>query len=169
MDRRAFIAVLLICIVCSISHAGHATMTGTGRHDWDKGALSLIIAKVSSVKPLPANGRGNGGSHIAQLEPIACLAGHFDPSSVRLLEVRFYAGDTMTSIKSAPPAGSLVLAVICPAYFDGDVKRPYMAVTSDICTFMPDRSALVQISDLNDKLVEETIERIRDARIRGRE
>src|SRR6185437_2194969 len=140
------------------------TTTGSERHLWDGGKFSVIVARVLSIKALENHGEGMGGTHIASVELFATLAGHFDPSKTGLLEVRFYVGDTTTSIKTAPIVGSIVIAVIHPGFIDGDEKRPYIAVTSDECTFMPNQSSLVQVKSLDDKRILEVLDRVRKAR-----
>src|SRR6185437_7519991 len=136
--RNLLYSIVVLVSVCALStYAGYGRQSGGGRHDWDDDGFSVIVARVLSVKEVGNHGVNTGGSHVAELQPAATLAGHFDPSANSSLEVRFYVGDAMTSIKNAPPIGALVLAVIHHGFIGGDEKQPYVSVISDECTFMP--------------------------------
>lgn len=148
---RYFIIILLIWMFCATCYGGMETTTGKERGLWGEGGYSVIIARVLKTSELPPE--PDQGTHRLALEPLALLAGSIDPSSDRILDVTMYArGQTSTQL--VPHIGGVVIAVVSRKNF----------IVSDLCTFMPGRSALVQVDGLGDRRVIETIKAIRDAR-----
>ena len=138
--------------------AGLGTTTGRERGLWTDGRYAVVVARVRSVANLDVH--GDAGTHAVALEPLATLAGGFDPSGAAQISARLYVGATGTTIRSAPPAGATVLAVLqLPEKPEQDAF-----IVSDICTFMPDRAALVVVEGLADARVAATVARLREAR-----
>ena len=144
---------------------GGGMLTGRERDAWGHEGYSVIVAHVVRVKTLPGV-RSDEGTHEVRLEPLATLAGKFDPTQdPDLLTVMSVdRGSRTSSTDSVPPVDALVLAVIEPGFLAGDPKRPCIWITSMFCRFMPRESALVVIDGLGDKRITETVARIRDAR-----
>ncbi len=142
--------LLVIWLTCEC-RGGLGFKTGKEWQMWTVDRYSVIIAHVSSVSELQ---EGDNGTHRATLEPLALLAGSLDPSKHSALNVTFSANGMSSSIKSPPKQGAIVLAVIQGDNF----------VISDVCTFMPGQSALVELTGLGDRRVVETLKKIQDAR-----
>ncbi|HZK81458.1 MAG TPA: hypothetical protein VFC46_10335 [Humisphaera sp.] len=141
---------------------GLGTFSGREYYAWRERSDSLIIARLATVKAIPPSDEDARVTYAAVLEPLATLAGHFDPSAKTTLDVRIWDGDG-SSVPTIPAAGSLVLAVIVPPGFD-DKPHPFMVVETNSCSFMPDHRALVAINGFSDDKVTSTMARVRDAR-----
>ena len=92
------------------------------------------------------------------------VTGTLDPSAHPTLPTVFYAGKAIGAIERAPQNGDLVMAVV-------KLERPVDTNTgvstfifSDICTFMPGKSAMVVLKSLEDAVVTETLKRLQEAR-----
>jgi len=152
---------VLLAMTASRSFGGLGTLTGKEARLWTDGHVSVIIATVADV----AKGQGEGYQpHNVRLIPKGTLAGTFDSSLHPSLNVRVYVSDLTSSVNVAPRSGTTVLAVIETDALQGEETRPSNWIRSDICTFMPDKSALVIIKSMDDPRVAETLKRLQDAR-----
>jgi hypothetical protein len=157
--------VMLFCAV-SLTNGAIGMINGGDSGLWDRGAYFLVVARVVEVRAVvKKDGEREDATHILTLEPICTLAGVFDPSRQRQFEARLAAYPNSSSVHEAPAKDSLIMVVILTAGADDD-PHVLPVVTPEICTFMPDKSALVAVHDLNDKLITETAKRVRDARAR---
>ncbi len=152
---QIFLAILLLSCVLFAPCSGGGLLVTTGKewHQWTEGGYSVIAARVREVRQAPGDA-GEAGSYFAVLEPLAVFAGSLDPSEHATIRVSMYVGQGGTSIESPPKQGSMVLAVVQWGNF----------IVSDICTFMPDQSALAEVTGLGDPRVIETLKKIQDAR-----
>ncbi len=158
MAKSVLIALSLfgaVITLCTPSHAGIATTTGKEWRLWSEGDYSVVVARVVEIERAKGD-NGDAGVYFATFEPIALLAGSLDPSLNPSIHVSMYVGNIGggTSISDAPDKGSMVLAVVQHGNF----------VVSDICTFMPKNSAMVQITGLGDARIIETLKKLQDAR-----
>ena len=144
--------------------AGGGNLTGQERRSWGDDGYSVILARVKEVKTIS---EPDAGTHEVKFEPMATIAGHFDPSESDVIVTRLYAHQFTTSIADVPPVGSYVLAVIAKSLIAGDPKRPCLFVESMWCKFMPEESGLVVVDGPADKRILETLDRIRKARAVG--
>jgi hypothetical protein len=149
--RRKFVlSTLGLLVGPSCTHGGTNSLHGNEPRAWDDGGYNLIIAEAQDVMAVP--GDKSRGNYKAKLIVFATLAGTLDPGANASLEVTFECGvPGPVSILAVPKNGAMVLAVLG--------EKDY--VTSDDCSFMPDRSALVTIDGLADKRVMETIRKLR--------
>lgn len=134
--------------------AGLVTTTGGERGLWTEGQYSVLAARIREIHQAEGDA-GRFGVWVATLEPLAVFAGTFDPSERPWFQVSVCIGGAGTSIQDAPPKkGATILAVLQNGNF----------IVSDVCWFMPDHSAMVEIKGLGDPRVMETIKAIHDAR-----
>jgi hypothetical protein len=160
--RIAVGVVIIWLILVEPLSAGIGTTTGGERGLWTEGRYAVIVARVTRVVEM--NVHEDRGTHTVTLAPLATLAGSIDPTAAESVSATLYAGDTGTKIRVAPSAGELVMAVV---QVSKDAANRWFIV-SDICTFMPNRSALEVIDGLGDRRVTETANRLREARARAR-
>lgn len=140
--------------------AGLGTTTGREWKLWTLGHYGVILAKVVSVEPVPAQPR----EHRAVLEPLATVAGSFDPSERQARTFRVFISQWGTTITTAPPKGAIIMAVVRTGVLAYDERIPSDWIVPDICKFMPEDKALVVIKGLDDPRVLETLRKIQDAR-----
>jgi len=141
---------------------GIGTIRGSEWELWTKDRYCVIVCTVEGIVDQP---RGDPGpTHQLNVVPMATLAGQFDPTETRAMSFFLYAGVEGTSIRTVPPVGATIMAVVCPGILVGENEVPSNWVVSDICRFMPQGSAICVVKDLNDPQILRTIERIREAR-----
>jgi hypothetical protein len=150
--------IVLAFAAASPAAAGLGTTTGRERGLWTHGRYAVVVARVGSVADLDVH--RDAGTHAVVLEPLATLAGALDPGVAPQLSARLYVGGTGTTIRSAPPAGATVLAVLQLP----EKPEQEAFIVSDICTFMPDRASLVVVDGVGDARVAATVARLRAAR-----
>ena len=112
---------------------------------------AVVIARVYD-EARHVKGAESDRSFEMTIEPLATLAGSFDPSQHAKLKVGFYVGTS--SIPDAPAEGDLIMIVLEGGNF----------IVSDVCQFMPHNLPLVVIDGLSDPRVHDTLKKIRDAR-----
>jgi hypothetical protein len=150
-------SVLLLLLMCGVSGGGIDTITGDERGLWTEGHISVIVARVTAMEEF--FGRDAPASYRATLEPIALIAGSFDPSEHPTPRASFVAGPAAAMvIHDPPPKGALVLVVLRDADW----------IYSDTCLFMPDRVPITILTGLDDKRIAQTLKRIQDAREKAR-
>jgi hypothetical protein len=148
------LAVFVTAIFQPIAAAG---ITFSSAENVGKDQCSVIIAKVDEIKA--AN--EDDATHLLIIEPLATIAGDFDPSIERKLRVRMWVDNATSSVRQAPRPDALVMVVIRGGMLKGE---PVTYIVSDVCTFMPQRSACVTVTSLEDKVISETLARIREER-----
>ena len=160
MTRHLLRCTLIACLVAGQSLGALPTTTGREPGLWTDGNYCVVVGTIHEIRRNTADNRVQ-----ASLVPKATLAGSFDPSLHPQVRVDFRTGTT-SSIRHVPAKGATVLAVIRwgMAVEEGSHTRKANWIVSDLCTFMPDRSALVVITGLDDPRVAQTLERIREAR-----
>lgn len=165
MSKVVHLVVIAITALAMPVMAGLGTITGKEWGLWTEDRTSVIAATIRDVRKWEG---GDYGQYRATLVPLATLAGSLDPSLNPQLPVQFYVSDLTSSIrlsKPLPKDGSTVLAVVqMPKPQNADREKPAGFIVSDICTFMPDGSALVPIDGLGDAKVAETLKKIQVAR-----
>ena len=167
-SKSLFVTIItLIGIVTQYILGGLGTFTGREQGAWTEDRNSVVIAKIEDIEELDA--KLDHGTHHATIHPIATIAGTLDPSLYSTLDVRFYVSDMTSSIKRSKPLpknGDLVLVVISlaapPTKDETSPKNGF--IISDICTFMPNDSSLVELKGFDDSRVMETLERLRKVR-----
>jgi hypothetical protein len=153
--RVAFLVAMAAMLNASDCCAALQGTTGSERKLWEEGEYAVVVARVEQIVELSREELlKNHATHSAVLAPMATIAGRLDPSVHRELSVNLNIGPHVSSVSHAPPHGACVLAVIAQESI----------VVADICTFMPDNSALVVIDGPGDKRVAETLKRIQEAR-----
>jgi hypothetical protein len=157
---RVIFSIILLATHGALGGIG--TISGRESDLWTDYHCSVVLARVGDIVELKHE--LDNGTHRAKLQPLATLAGILDPGASPTLDVRFYSGTNTSSIGRAPAKGDLVIAVVVIGRRHGEEKQPSDWVTSDLCTFMPDDSALVAVDGLGDPRILQTIDRIRDAR-----
>jgi hypothetical protein len=158
---KASILIVVSAMLAVVSLGGQVTTTGKEQELWNQGGYSVLVATIRDIRLF---GGDETDLYQANLLPLATLAGKFDASLNPRLPVRFYALSSDTSIKQVPPDGVTVLAVIQVQVRQGDEVEESNWIVSDICSFMPDYSALVTLRDARDPLVRETLSRLQEAR-----
>jgi hypothetical protein len=154
--------LLALCLIPSATRAGLGRIDAGTTGVFTKDRCSVIVAKVERAwqQQSPAGDRQDK----AILRPLATIAGTFDPSIHPSLAVEFYSGGGTTSIRRSPHDGDTVLAVVRVQVLVQDDPVARNIVVSEVCTFMPERSALVVIKGLDDPAVTQTLTRIQEAR-----
>jgi hypothetical protein len=124
------------------------------------GDYSIIIARVKDVHK--EVGDKPDSTHTLTIEPLATIAGLFDPSKYATIKVALWAA-TESSVDAAPDRGSLILAVIHPYEVRGERR---ICITASMCTFMPGGSACVTVTGMNDKRILQTLDWVREERVK---
>jgi hypothetical protein len=153
---------LLLCVLSRAASAGLGEIDPSGEGVFTEYHCSVIVAKVQKLWRVTAPD-GDVKDH-AILLPLATIAGTFDASLHPSLPVEFYSDGVTSSIKSPSKQGATVLAVIRYQVLVRNDSVPRNLIVSEVCKFMPDRSALVTVDGLNDPVVTETLHRIQAAR-----
>jgi hypothetical protein len=156
-------ALSLLVVLCTLPvRGGVGTTTGREWGRWTEDQYSVIVAKIREV----ARTGEDPCMYRAVFEPLATLAGRFDPSAQSAWEVRFYAGAD-TSNRKPPQSGATVIAVIQPVPLDDGRNHPQrLFVVSDYCGFIPGESSILEVDGLADPRIAEVVKKIREARAR---
>ena len=155
--------VLLTASFLPSASAGRGTNYGDEKWLWE--SSFLIVARVSEVRAVdPKKDHDSEASHILTLEPLATIAGHLDPSQQAGLQVSLYTDPFGSTVFKAPKKGALILAVICPGNVEGDENRPNFCVSPEVCRFMPDKAGYVVVHDMADKIIYDTMKKLREIR-----
>jgi hypothetical protein len=135
----------------SPARAGQAVRSGREPRFWTEWHRALVIARVRTEAAHVDGADSKFYMHMA-IEPIATLAGTFDPSEHPSQDVEFYVGTP--TIPNAPGEGEYIMIVLEDGHF----------IVSDECEFMPHGLPLVVIDGLGDPRVHDTLKKARDAR-----
>ena len=154
--------MFLLCCLSPRAHAAQRTTTGKEWRLWTEGGFSVVVGTIHDTKEEAPDGDLR---YRATLKPLATLAGSFDPSLHATLPVTFYTGKAISSIER-PPAGdgANVLVVLRYQAPEDERQAPSWIIVADICTFMPDQSALVIITGPDDLKVAATLKKLQEAR-----
>jgi hypothetical protein len=161
MSRFARCSILLLLLWSRSALGAQGTITGKEAEGWDTGAFNVVVGTLDEVQ---RDGPKELNRYSGTFLPSATLGGTFDPSLHPKLPVRFYVGKANSSIEAPPPARAVVIAVIVTGMLHADEAQPSNWIRSDICTFMPNQSALVVIKGLDDPRTFETLKKLQDAR-----
>jgi hypothetical protein len=162
MRNLALVAVTILAIAVRPGLAGLGTTTGKERERWTTDRYNVVVASIRGIEKTKDDG---APPYRATISPLATLAGSLDPSAHPDIPVTFYVSDMTSSIRRSVPLpkdGATVLAVVQMSKSDGDTVSGF--IVSDICTFMPDESALVEIKGLDDPRVIATLKKLQAAR-----
>src|SRR5688572_8389302 len=159
ISSALFIAVLPA--MCHVAMGAIGKTTGREWGRWTEDKYSVIVAHVHEVKPPEGEGYL---PHAATLKPRATLAGTLDPSVHVFLPVRFFASSMTSSISEPPRENDLILAVVRVGVPQGEEQEISNWIVSNICTFMPNASAIAKVKGMDDPLVLETLEKLQAAR-----
>jgi len=152
MQVRILASFFASCCAC-LAWGGSGTVTGREPGLFTVDRYSVIVARIIEVKPVDQK-EPNPRQFEAVLEPLALIAGTFDPSESAKIREQFTAGEAATlAIHEMPPKGAVVLVVITGDY-----------ILSSAATFMPGGVPLVVVKGIGDERVAETLSRIREAR-----
>lgn len=152
LRRVACVAGLTVAFwAVVIADAAVGVYTGREPKFWSESHHSLILARVCDEATHVDGADSKFLLHMT-IEPLATLAGEFDPSKHSKQDVRFYVGTP--TIPEAPGEGTIVLAVVQDGNF----------VISDACQFMPHGAPMVAIDGLSDSRVLATLKKVREAR-----
>lgn len=149
----------LLALTCH-ARAGLGTITGKEAEGWDSGYYNVVVGTIHDVQKEQDQPPER---HRALLVPRATLGGTFDCSLHPKLPVTFYIGAATSSVTRIPPEGASVLVLI--QFLPGENGQTAAGfIFSDICTFMPDKSAMVVINGMDDPRLVDTLKRLQDAR-----
>ena len=148
----------------STAKNGFAVLSGPDGLAWQDNSFSVIVARVASITKLVADA-GPHTSHTVVLEPLTTVAGAFDSSGKRRIAVRMWIDPAMSSTKTLPSVGSTILAVLGYAALNPNQTDYGFCVGPDKYAFMPHSSALVEITGADDKVVQETLAKVRRSRM----
>jgi hypothetical protein len=162
MNTHQIIAVIVLLLaLANVATAGLGTTTGKEPGRWTDDQYNVVVGVITNVQRV----RGEGYQpYQATISPRATLGGTLDPSLHSSLPVRFYVSELTSSINRPPPEGATVMAVVQFLPKEAPGQQDAGFIVSDLCTFMPDRSALVVIKGLDDPRVAETLKKLQDAR-----
>ena len=139
-------------MVSSTVEGGTEVTSGREPRFWDgPPAHAVVLARVYEEAH---HVKGADSPHYFEMtiEPLATVAGKFDPTEHAKLRVEFFVGTS--SIPEAPAEGDVIMIVLQGGDF----------IVSDVCQFMPHDLPLVVVDGLNDPRVHDTLKRIREAR-----
>lgn len=156
---RHFLAVLIVAILLvGVAHGAMDTVNANDEEFWQ--AHSLVYALVTAVT------NAGQGEYRVTIHPVATLTGKFDCGLSRDVVLTMIVGEA-SAIPAPPEAGSKTLMLIRQkdmATAEG-TQREYR-IPSSLMSFMPEKSACVKVSGIEDKVVSEVAESLRRARIK---
>lgn len=164
MRRASALAALALLLTCTSSPAAISTRSGREWGFWTLWHTSVIIARVTDVQTITKN-----YSYWLVLEPVATLAGEFDPSTRPTMKCALNAALIGASVQDPPPKGSLILAVFVPdVEFRPGAEHPESIKCDIIDTnfhqYMPEDKGFVVLNGMNDPRILATLKRIQEAR-----
>jgi hypothetical protein len=121
---------------------------------WTEGEFSVVVVRVKGVGKREWDADDVPGNAWMTVEPLATLAGSFDPSADRRLKVTFYEyGDE----RGLPRQGTVAVAVF----------RTKAFVVNEDCDFMPNGVGIMEITGFGDAKLLQTINTLREERAKG--
>jgi hypothetical protein len=153
--HKIFAACIAYALIAALffgrTFAGVAVRTGREAGFWTEWHYAVVIARVREEA---AHVQGAESPYLMHMviEPLATVAGTFDPSEHASEDVQFYVGTP--SIPLSPAEGNIIMIVLRDGNF----------VVSDECQFMAHDLPLVVIDGIGDARVHDTLKKVREAR-----
>lgn len=157
---------LLLALMVTLLPIGRASATVSTTHANDEG-----LWKDSSLVYLHINAVTNTGpiDYRIVARPIATLAGRFDCGASEEVVLRMQAGYMGSPIRTPPSAGDRVLMLI----YEVDPENSYAAslgrfyVPGNYVTFMPGNNVRIRVTSIEDPVVGEIMQKIREGRLQS--
>ena len=158
MERKlvALIIGAMIAVLCS-AFAAQPLFRPEGEEFWN-GQAAVIVARIVAVR----NAVDSAVYFEAEVEPLACVAGLFNPAMHARVRVDFSAGSN-SALRVPPKADDLVLAVVVDRAKLG-AERPGFGLANGRCSFMPDERPLIVVKGMNDPVILDVLRRMQGSR-----
>lgn len=152
---------ILVVVLTAKWVEANPTFRGESDEAWNFSGYSIVVAKVKAVE------HAADGTWRSTLRPMATIAGKFDPSEH--LELRVSSFGPGGSVRKVPIAGDFVLTAL--AFSENAAPDKGWVIPIVYMAFMAggQGAALVIIDGPGDPAIQETLTRIQEARVKGRE
>ena len=162
-----FLCGAITLLACSNNlFGGLGIFDGSDEKAWGQFGSTVVIGIIKDIKE-----KDQHGNCVAILVPQATIAGHFDVAVHASIKIEFQydVGSVFdpATVSKRPNENDIVMVVMDIMPKDDQNNEEFGDVLSRCrCTFMPEDCSMIVVKGLDDPVINETLHRIQNVRIK---